>query len=230
MSEKPVNLVVVAHPDDEVLAMGGTGAKMTSRGETVQPVMLCGKAEARTRRPDDGDFFDDIAKAMKIVGFAEPIFGDFPNIRINTIAHIELVQFIEEQIMRFKPRRVFTHSPSDANDDHRQVSRACMVATRLPHRRDNLPVIGSLHLIETPSATDWTYGGHNSQFSPNEYVEIGDTLDTKIAACSAYRKVMRPFPHARSEEAIRGLAAKRGAECHLGYAEAFQTIFSTQLN
>jgi len=230
MTDPIVNLVVVAHPDDEVLGMGGTGAKLAARGEIVQPIMLCGKAEARTRRPEDEDFFEDIDKAMKIVGFADPVYGAFPNIKMNTEAHLDVVQFIEKQIMEFRPQRLFTHHPSDANDDHNVVSRAAMVAARLPHRREDVPVIRSLHLMETPSATEWTYAGHASPFLPNEYVEIGATLDAKIEACSAYRKVMRPFPHSRSPEAIKGLAAKRGGECHLGYAEAFQTVFSTQLD
>lgn len=230
MSEKIVNLVVVAHPDDEVLGMGGTGAKLTRRGEIVQPVMLCGRAEARTRRPEDDDFFEDIDKAMDLVGFEKPIFGSFPNIKLNTAPHLEVVQFVEQQIMEFRPQRIFTHHPADANDDHGVVSRATMVAARLPHRRDDMAIIRSIHLMETPSATDWTYSGHAAPFLPNEYVEIGETLDAKIEACSAYRKVMRPFPHSRSDEVIRGLAAKRGGECHLGYAEAFQTVFSTQLD
>lgn len=230
MLDKVLNLIVVAHPDDEVLAAGGTGAKLARRGEIVQPVMLCGKVEARLQRPSDASLYADIKEAMSIVGFEEPVLGVFPNIRLNTIPHLELVQFIEEQIAFFRPRRLFTHHPSDANDDHRQVARASMVAARLAHRRDDIMGLASIHLMETPSATDWSYPGHSIPFAPNEYVEISDTLEQKLRACKAYRRVMRPFPHSRSEEAIRGLAAKRGAECNLGFAEAFQTVFSTQLN
>lgn len=230
MAKPAVNLVVVAHPDDEVLGMGGTGAKLTRRGETVQPVMLCGRAEARARRPEDDDFFVDIATAMDIVGFDEPVLGNFPNIKLNTVAHLDLVQFIEEQIIRFAPLRIFTHHVSDANDDHRQLARACLVAARISHRRDDVAAVESIHLMETPSATDWTYHGHSEPFRPNEYVEIGHTLDLKLQSCAAYRNVMRPFPHSRSEEVIRGLAAVRGGECGLGYAEAFQSVYSTRLS
>jgi hypothetical protein len=42
---------------------------------------------------------------------------------------------------------------------------------------------------------------------------------------SSYRGVMRDFPHPRSVEAIRGLAAKRGGESGYNYAEAFQLVF-----
>ncbi|ANY18929.1 hypothetical protein A6F68_00394 [Tsuneonella dongtanensis] len=84
--------------------------------------------------------------------------------------------------------------------------------------------------MEIPSATDWSFPTLGPAFEANEYVGIDDTLDTKLAALACYRKVMRPFPHPRSEEAIRGLAAVRGAECGLGHAEAFQTVFSTWMD
>ncbi|WP_067675599.1 PIG-L deacetylase family protein [Tsuneonella dongtanensis] len=225
-----VNLVVAAHPDDEILGFGATGAKLAARGETIQPVLLCGHVDARTQRPSDAELAADIVDACRTVGFAQPVLGDFPNIRLNTVPHIELVQFLETQIAAFAPDRIFTHHPGDLNDDHRQVAAACFAATRLFQRRSDLARVRSLHCMEIPSATDWSFPTLGPAFEANEYVGIDDTLDTKLAALACYRKVMRPFPHPRSEEAIRGLAAVRGAECGLGHAEAFQTVFSTWMD
>lgn len=225
-----VNLVVAAHPDDEVLGFGGTGAKFAARGEVVQPVVLCGQIDVRTQRPSDQELADDIASAMRAVGFAAPVLGDYPNIRLNTVPHVELVQFIERQIEEFAPDRIFTHHPGDLNDDHRQIAGACVAAARLFQRRTDLKPIRSLHCMEIPSATDWGFPALGPAFEPNEYVGIDATLDAKLAALACYRNVMRPFPHPRSEEAVRGLAAVRGGECGLGYAEAFQTVFSTWMD
>ena len=36
---------------------------------------------------------------------------------------------------------------------------------------------------------------------------------------------MRPYPHPRSIEAFRGLAAFRGCQSGLNYAEAFEVVF-----
>jgi LmbE family N-acetylglucosaminyl deacetylase len=116
------------------------------------------------------------------------------------------------------------------NDDHNKVALACLAAARLFQRRPDIPPLESLHLMEVPSSTDWAFPHVANGFQPNEYVEIGDFLDRKLEALACYRKVMRPFPHPRSSEAIRGLAAVRGGECGLGYAEAFQTIFSVRLS
>ncbi len=102
------NLVVVAHPDDEILGFGGAGAVCVKNGEIVQPVILSGGVDARTHRPTDAELFDDMINANQTLGFEKPILGSFPNIRMNTISHLDLVQFIEAQIETFQPDRIFT--------------------------------------------------------------------------------------------------------------------------
>ena len=47
-------------------------------------------------------------------------------------------------------------------------------------------------------------------------------VDAKIKALSMYRGVMRPYPHPRSAEYITGLAAVRGSQWGVNYAEAFE--------
>lgn len=226
MSEGKVNLVVVAHPDDEILGFGATGALLAARGETVQPVILCGNVDARTLRPTDQELFDDMLAANRCVGFREPRLGEFPNIRMNTVDHIEVVQFIERQIVEFGPSRIFTHHPADLNDDHRQIARACMAAARLFQRRSDIPPLEMLALMEIPSATDWSFASAEPDpFRPDTFIPVGEFLDRKIEALGCYRNVMRPFPHSRSVEALCGLASVRGAQSGLGVAEAFQTVF-----
>lgn len=228
MTEPKVSLIVVSHPDDEILGCGATGAKLAARGEIVQPVILCGNVDARTRRPTDEELFADMSEANRRVGFRQPVLGEFPNIRMNTVDHLSLVQFVEAQVLEFQPHRIFTHHPSDLNDDHKQVCRATLAAARLFQRRADVRPLESVLLMEIPSSTDWAFGGADQEpFKPNTFVEVRDYLDLKIEALGCYRNVMRPFPHSRSPEALRGLAAVRGAQCGLGPAEAFQTVFTT---
>ena len=73
-------------------------------------------------------------------------------------------------------------------------------------------------------------GLHTGVEGLGTFVEIEAFLDRKIDALGCYRNVMRSFPHSRSQEALRGLAAYRGAQCGLGLAEAFQSIFKTALD
>lgn len=220
-----LNLIVVAHPDDEVLGFGATGAKLTREGEIVQPVILCGNVDARTSRPSDAELYADMCSANKLLGFAEPVLGHFPNIRMNNVDHIEIVQFIEKQILEFQPARIFTHHPGDLNDDHVQIAKACMAAARYFQRRTDIRALESLSFMEILSATDWAFPSAADPFLPNTFVEVESTMDLKVAALGRYRNVMRDFPHPRSAQILWGHAAYRGGQCGAKYAEAFQTVF-----
>ncbi len=222
---KKVNLVVVAHPDDEILGFGGTGAILAERGEVVQPIILCGNVDVRTNRPTDSELYDDMMAANRVLGFSEPILGSFPNIRMNTVDHLDIVRYIESQLLKFQPYRIFTHHPSDLNDDHLQVSRACQVASRFFQRQSIASSYQSLHFMEILSSSDWCFPGVSSVFEPNLFVDIESSIDRKLLALARYRNVMRPKPHPRSEHVLRGHAAYRGGQSSASYAEAFQTVF-----
>lgn len=220
------NLIVVAHPDDEVLGFGATGSKLARAGDTVQAIILCGEVNARTHRPTNKELFADTRRANALLGFLPPVLGSFPNIKMNTVPHLEIVQFIERQITEFGPDRIFTHHPGDLNNDHLQVGRACFAAARYFQRNPAVASLRSLHTIEIPSSTDWSFPGVGDPFSPNLFVEVGaEGLEAKIAALACYRKVMRDFPHPRCREVLTGLAACRGAQAGMKYAEAFATLF-----
>ena len=49
-------------------------------------------------------------------------------------------------------------------------------------------------------------------------------VDAQIKALSMYRGVMRPYPHPRSAEYITGLAAVRGSQWGVNYAESFEVV------
>ena len=46
-------LLVVAHPDDEVLGAGASMWKWCKNGDTVDVAIMCTEAKARAFRPDD---------------------------------------------------------------------------------------------------------------------------------------------------------------------------------
>ena len=217
-------LFVVAHPDDEVLGAGATINKLIREGNEVAVCTLVNDAGARaglstTLQQDQQDAFE-------ILGVKKAYNGHFPNIRMNTVPHLELVQFIEAAIEDFKAESIYTHHPSDTNNDHVMTSYAAQAASRLFQRRPGLPKLKQFIYMEVPSSTEWSFDSSSNRFSPNMFVEIGkEGVDIKIKALEAYRGVMRPFPHPRSEEAIVGLAAYRGVHAGCIYAEAFESVF-----
>ena len=226
-NHKKVNLLIVAHPDDEILGFGGTGAKLVNSGEIVQAVILSGKVEQRFLKPNDEELYANCLKANSHLGFQKPIFGEFPNLKMNNVDHIELVKFIESQILKFNPRRVFTHHPCDLNDDHKQISFACQAAARFFQRQKNdfESNFRELYLMEILSSTDWSFNTNNMSFRPNTFFDITNTIDAKIDSLSKYVDVMRESPHPRSYKVIKSHSAFRGSQCKCEYAEAFELIF-----
>lgn len=219
-------LVVAAHPDDEVLGAGATMYKLAEDGAQVTVCVLSGAVKARSRRPSDEDLTSDISASSDMLGIRRFIRGDFPNVAFNTQPHLHLVQFIEKALLETEPDIVTTHHPADTNNDHLHTSLACQAAIRLFQRRDGVKPVGELWYMEVPSATDWSVNRAMAPFTPNTFVEVGaEGVERKIAALSRYRDVMRPYPHPRSPETLRGLAACRGSQAGLLYAEAFECAF-----
>lgn len=216
-------LVVVAHPDDEVLGFGASAFRLTSSGHTVHSAILAGDADARTRRPSLSDLHADTDEAHKALGLEPPMRGGFPNIKLNSVPHLDLVQFIEGAIRAASPDVVVTLHPGDINDDHHQVSVACQAAARLPQRDPTQKTIRALLFMEVLSSTEWAINPRGGAFSPNIFHPVGaDAVTAKIEALAKYRDVMRPYPHPRSTEAIQALATLRGAQAGMDRAEAFE--------
>lgn len=217
-------LFVVAHPDDESDAAGGTIHKLIQEGNNVAVAIMVSQAAARRDLSDT--LSDDEREALSILGVEKVYHADFPNIKMNTVPHLNLVQFIEGCIEDFKADAIVTHHPTDTNNDHAMTSYAAQAASRLFQRKPGIPQLKLFMYMETPSATEWSLDSSAKRFTPNYFVEIGkEGVQTKIKALQAYKGVMRPYPHPRSNEAYEGLAAYRGCQAGLKYAEAFEVVF-----
>lgn len=220
-------LVVVAHPDDEVLGAGATIHKLIMQGHKVAVATMANHAAARANISDT--LASDEKEAFKIMGVTKSYAADFPNIKMNTVPHLDLVKFIESCIEDFQADAIITHHPSDTNNDHVQTSYAAQAAARLFQRKSGIPALKEFLFMEVPSSTEWSLDSSANRFIANYFVEIGkDGVGLKLKALKAYKGVMRAYPHPRSDEAIEGLAAYRGAQAGCNYAEAFECVFKRQ--
>ena len=220
-------LVVVAHPDDEVLGAAATIHKLIQEGNDVAVVTMANHAAARANI--SATLAEDQKAAFDIMGIKKSYTADFPNIKMNTVPHLDLVQFVESCIEDFGAEAIITHHPSDTNNDHVQTSYAAQAAVRIAQRKEGIPNLKLVLFMEIMSSTEWSFDSSAKKFDPNYFVEIGtDGVDLKLKTLYSYKGIMRPYPHPRSDEAIRGLAAYRGGQAGCNYAEAFECVFLRQ--
>lgn len=169
-------LIVVAHPDDEVLGAGATIKKLTEEGNNVDICIMCAEAKARAFRPEDNELNEDLNASVKILGIRNKHEGTFPNIEMNNSTHLSLVQFIEKAIIASQPDLVITHHPADTNNDHIHTSIACQAAIRLFQRRVDIKPLKEFWFMEVQSSTEWSVNTSMNRFQPNTFVEVGEKM------------------------------------------------------
>ena len=221
-------LFVVAHPDDEVLGAGGMINELVRKNQKVKVCFMCSDAEARKTNQKNKSIRQQAISSLKILGLSddEIVFGTFPNIKMNTVPHLDLVKFIESTIIEYEPDVVITHYPDDLNSDHKITSECCDEAIRYFQRNNSSISIKKYMYMEVLSSTDWVIG---KSFAPNFFYEIGiDSLENKIKALNEYDSALRDFPHSRSIENIRALATIRGCQCGQKYSEGYIIAFEKE--
>ena len=209
-------LVVASHPDDEVLGIGGTIARHTRRGDTVTACIMADASPLKYQKAAENPLRSCVLEAAEILGVGDVRFSNFPDQGLDQIPLIELVVEIEKLAQDVKPDIVYTHHGGDLNRDHQLVFQAVTTAFRpIPETCTN-----RIFCYETPSTTEWAPQSASTLFVPNTFVDISDTLETKLAALNCYGAEMRTMPHPRSPEGITALATWRGASVGLWAAEA----------
>jgi LmbE family N-acetylglucosaminyl deacetylase len=213
-------LVFAAHPDDEVLGMGGTIARHAAGGDDVR--IVCVTDGSSTQYPGDAakraQKEGEARRAAAELGVSDYVHLDLPDMRLDTVPHVEVNAVVEQQVRDFEPELVYTPQP-DVNLDHRALFDSVAVATR-PFPGQS---VRRLLTYAPTSSTEWT-PAPASWFVPNWFVDVTDTLERKLAAFAHYETEQRPHPHPRSEPGIRAAAAFYGASCGCEHAEPFVLV------
>jgi LmbE family N-acetylglucosaminyl deacetylase len=217
-------LCVVAHPDDEVLGVGGTLARHADEGEAVH---ICILSDGVTSRYDDGDAANDEIKrrqnrpreACSTLGATVSLYG-FPDNSFDTIPLLDIIQTIELEIESHNPSTIYTHHHGDLNIDHELTCRATVTATR--------PLADStverVLAFETLSASEWSIPKSDNAFQPTSFVNIDEHLETKLEALSVYESELREPPHPRTTETVRKNAEVWGGKAGFAAAEPFTVL------
>ena len=221
-------LAVFAHPDDEVLACGGTLKKLSLAGHQITIAILGEGITSRYEKREDAEtqklntLHECTEAAAKIMGATQLVHRNLPDNRFDSVDMLDVVKIVEDLVEETQPETIYTHQGSDLNVDHGVVHRAVLTATR-PMRGQ---VVKNVLTCQIASSTEWSFQQFQPAFHPSVFVDISETLEAKIAAMEAYKSEARTFPHPRSPEALRAQAVNWGAAVGFDAAEAFQLVRS----
>lgn len=224
-------LVVAAHPDDELLGVGGTIRLLVNEGVSAHALILAeGLTSRKTCRDETSkeellQLQKNALAASKEVGYASVDFCGFPDNRMDEVDLLDIVKVISAYIEKYNPDTIFTHHHGDLNIDHQKTCEAVLIACR--------PVgeysVKRIYAFETPSSTEWNFR-YVEPFCPNVFFDVTDTLEAKVRGLDCYKSESAQYPHPRSPEALRALGRYRGSNVGVMFSEGFELLREIVVN
>lgn len=220
-------LVVAAHPDDEILGVGGTAARHVAQGDIVYALILGEGQTSRGEHREDTsrdvveELHQNTLESAGAVGYREVFFADFPDNRFDHVDLLDIIKVVEQKVRELRPEIVYTHYSGDLNVDHQYTARAVLTAAR--------PIgdcsVKEIYAFETLSSSEWNFD-YSAQpaFCPNVFVDITDYYDKKERAMNCYVSELCEYPHPRSLTGMDVLSRMRGMASGMERAEAFMLV------
>ncbi len=222
-------LAIGAHGDDLELFCGGTLARFAARGDTV---FMCVVTDGRGRPKGDMEQIIAIRKAehaasAAVIG-AKQVWMGLPD---GGLWFDEPTRHVFVEVIReCQPDLIITHPADDYHPDHKTTSRLIMDAAQIA-RTANYPSRFAPHRAIVPVAFMEAELGIG--FIPEEYVDIADVWDKKLAMLDCHKSQLMPAAYdpdfvlpAPQENVFhhyaRALSAFRGLAVNSRYAEGFR--------
>jgi two-component system, NtrC family, response regulator HydG len=192
-------LAIGAHPDDVEIGAAGALLVHRSMGHEVSVLTLSRGARGGTESTRAGE------SEMAALALGATLFLE--NLQDTQIREGDpTISVISSVVQTVRPTVIYTHSLHDVHQDHRNVHRAAMVATR---------TIGSVYCFQSPSAT--------VDFRPTRFVTIDDQVDRKLMAIEAFASQTEVRAYLLPD-LIRSTARYWSRYGDGLYAEAFEVI------
>ena len=228
-------LIIAAHPDDEILGMGGTILKHAKNGDIIRTIYLATgitsrrslgqtnsvkydvtKKEKNEMQNQINELRKNAKKANDILNVNSIEFYDFPDNEMDTVSLLKIVKTIENEIQKFKPKKIYTTHKGDLNVDHQITFQATLTACR-----PGTSSVKEILSFEVPSSTEWNYP---ISFTPNLFIDISKELSKKLKAMACFKNESRKFPHPRSSKNLESIAYRWGSVSGTQAAEGFEII------
>ena len=190
-------LAVGAHADDVELAVGGTLAKLRRAGARVVMVVVSLPGDYTLRRRE-------AAHAAEILGCELRVLMPDGAQRIEDLKSYELVAMLDREVRELAPAAMLTHGAAEIHRDHVLVHQACVSSQRLQYFDFFTYHPNFCRPVPVP-------------FHPRAYVDITETIDTKMRAIEAHASQFKC--RGLGIEVYRDIARLNGRMIGAQYAE-----------
>lgn len=208
-------LVFAAHPDDELLGLGGTIALHVDMGDAVTSVVVSA-GDLIHERNIAASTKKEALEASRVLGVTDLRLLDFPDQGLDRFSLVEIIGPLEDIVSEVRPEVVYLQYGYDINRDHQILFQAALVATRPMEK-----FIEGIYAFDTASSTEWAFP---RTFVPDTWVDISTTLQRKLDAMACYGSELREWPHPRSLHALKARAEAVGSQVCVTAAEHFMTV------
>jgi LmbE family N-acetylglucosaminyl deacetylase len=214
-------IVISAHPDDEILGVGGTLLKHKQKGDLLSWLIV-------TQITEDNGYSKErvnqrkreIEAVKKIIGFSSIYQLNYPTMSLSSKSVNRMIPEISSIFSSYKPEIIYVVNRSDAHSDHRHTFEAVAACTK----SFRYPFIKKFLMYECLSETEFAPQLPEKLFIPNYFVDISEFLEKKIEVMQVYASEIGEHLFPRSIENIKALAFLRGATAGVKYAESFQIV------
>lgn len=214
-------IVISAHPDDEILGVGGTLLKHKKKGDEVYWLIITNLFESQGFSKERiSSRSEEIKTVANKIGAKKTFQLDYPTMSLSSSSLISMVPKISEVFNEVKPEIIYCLNRSDAHSDHRITFDAVMACTK----SFRYPFVKQVLMYECISETEFAPNLPEKIFMPNYFVDITSFMSEKLGIMKVYESELGEHPFPRSIKNIEALATFRGASVGVEYAEAFQLI------
>jgi LmbE family N-acetylglucosaminyl deacetylase len=191
-------LALGAHPDDVELGVGGALARLRRAGARVVLAVVSIPGDYALRRRE-------AERAADILGAELRVLIDVPGQRVEDLRNYELVALMDRQVRELEPALVLCHGRSELHHDHVMVHDAAAASQRLRY----FDFLTYQPNFCRPVATC---------FQPRLYVDISETMETKMRAIEAHASQFAS--RGIATDIYRDLARLAGRLVGVQYAES----------
>lgn len=218
--EKPADsvLVICAHSDDQVLGVGGTIAKYAEEGKEVNVIVASFGEKSHPwlkKEVITETRVKESQKAAKMLGISNTVFFGLEETKFKKeFTEKKAEPRLAEILKKYKPSKIFTHSPDDPLPDHNALSDFVIEFCR----KTGYNKYGDVYCFDI-----WNPVNIKKRDLPKMVVDISNTFKTKLRALRCFKS--------QKWNAIVWLtlgvywrAIKNGRQNNCKYAEVFYKI------